>query len=66
MSCKQCSSENQKKFNAEMNIHFPGREGLDKPTVWLFPEIAVCLDCGFAEFPIPKAELHELEEDTAA
>jgi len=44
----------------EMNIHFPGREGLDKPTVWVFPKVLVCLDCGFAEFVIPKNELHAL------
>ena len=49
-----------------MNIHFPGREGLDKPTVWLFQAIMVCLDCGFAEFSVPNAELRRLGEDAAA
>jgi hypothetical protein len=49
-----------------MNIHFPGREGLDKSSVWLFPEITVCLDCGFTEFYVPKAELRKLKEDDAA
>jgi hypothetical protein len=45
-----------------MNIHFPGREGLDKPTVWVFPKVLVCLDCGLAEFVFPKNELHALVE----
>jgi hypothetical protein len=66
MACKRCPSKTQRKFSAEMNIHFPGREGLDKSSVWLFPEITVCLDCGFTEFYVPKAELRKLKEDDAA
>jgi hypothetical protein len=34
MACKSCGSDNQHKFGAEINIHFPGREGVDTPTVW--------------------------------
>jgi hypothetical protein len=66
MSCKSCRSHNQSKFNAEMNLHFPGREGLEKPTVWVFPQVVVCLDCGFAEFTISETELHRLESGDAA
>lgn len=66
MACKRCCSDNQRKFTVEMNIHFPGREGLDKPTVWLFPEVVVCLDCGVAEFSIPEADLHRLGTDAVA
>jgi hypothetical protein len=65
VACKRCSSENRKKFNAEMNLHFPGREGLDKPTVWLFPEVVVCLHCGLAEFSVPEAEVVKLAEEDA-
>jgi hypothetical protein len=49
-----------------MNIHLPGLEGLDKPTVWIFPEILVCLDCGFAQCLIPETELAKLARGTAA
>jgi hypothetical protein len=66
MACKQCSSERQSTFHSEVNIHFPGRKGWDKPTVWVFPEIMVCLDCGFAEFSIPEAELRALAAEGAA
>jgi len=66
MPCKSCSSTNQSKFTAEMNIHLPGLEGLAKPTVWIFPEIVVCLDCGFAECLIPETELPKLARGTPA
>jgi hypothetical protein len=39
--------------------HLPGFNGLEKPTVWIFPEILICLDCGFAECAIPESELHK-------
>ena len=31
------SGVNQKKFSAEMSIHFLGLKDNDKPTVWVFP-----------------------------
>ena len=57
MRCKSCKPESQLKFGAEMIIHFPGLEGLDKPIVWVFPKLLVCMDCGFTEFAIPETEL---------
>ena len=59
--CKSCSPENQKTFTAEMAIHFVGLMGLRKPIVWVFPEIAVCLDCGVARFMVPQRELKVLQ-----
>ena len=64
MSCRSCQSENRAAFPSEINIHFPGRENLDKPTVLAFPELMVCLDCGFVEFLLEKDKLYELTEDT--
>jgi len=63
MSCKSCKSENQSNFNGEIAIHFPGLKGLDKPIVWVFPKVLVCLDCGFTEFAIPEKELGVLVHD---
>jgi len=65
MSCKACGSFSVDKFDAEINVHFPGYENLTKPTVIVSPTIAICLDCGFAEFEVPKTELRRLAERVA-
>lgn len=66
MSCKRCRSEIQSMFAAEINIHFPGRNGLTKPAVMASPKLVVCLVCGFAEFQIDEDELLKLVEGTHA
>jgi hypothetical protein len=43
-----------------MGIRSPGLKGLDKPIVWVFRELIVCMDCGTAEVVVPEAELHVL------
>ena len=59
-SCTSCQSEIRKTFTSEIAIHFPGIEGLNKPIVWVFPTISVCLDCGRAQFMVPERELKVL------
>jgi hypothetical protein len=66
MPCKSCGSGNQKKFSAEMGIHFPELNNIDKPVVWVFPRFVVCLDCGTAEIALPEAELRQLAKRDAA
>jgi len=66
MSCKSCQSENQRTFNGEIAIHFPGLKGLDKPIVWVYPKILVCLNCGFTEFAISETGFQQLMEGDAA
>jgi len=66
MSCKSCQSAKQHHFNGEVAIHFPGIEGLDKPIVWVFPKLLVCLNCGFTEFAIPETEVRRIVEADAA
>ena len=63
MACTVCGSGQQGKFNAEIAIHFPGLQGLDKPIVWVFPQVLICLNCGVAQFGIPEPELALLAED---
>jgi hypothetical protein len=60
MSCNSCHSLNQSHFGGAMGIHFTGLENLNKPTVWVFPQLLVCMDCGFAEFNLPEAERERL------
>jgi len=61
-SCPLCQSANQREFPAEMNIHFPGMKGLTIPTVWVFPAILVCMDCGAGQFTIREAERRTLAD----
>ncbi len=62
MLCKSCASVNQKKFAAEISLHFPELKDIDKPGVLVYPQqVVVCLDCGMANFPLTKDELHQLE-----
>jgi hypothetical protein len=62
MSCKACKSDNDRVFNGEVAIHFPGLKGVDLPFVWVFPRLTVCLGCGIAEFEIPQKELQVLKD----
>ena len=64
MACKQCSSGDQGKFNVEMNVHFPGYEGLKRPTVWVFPEVVVCLVAGSRSLQFRKSSCIDLNEAT--
>ena len=57
MPCRACHSAKKGGFPAEINIHFPGMENLAEPTVFVFPTLLICLDCGFTEFSIPETEL---------
>jgi hypothetical protein len=66
MACKRCDSHNQSTFNGEVAIHFPALNGLDKPIVFVFPELVVCLQCGLTEFTIPEKELRLLDQDAPA
>jgi len=52
-----------REFTAEIGVHFPGLKNIDKPTVWVFPELVVCLYCGLAEFVILETELCLLADD---
>jgi hypothetical protein len=60
MACKKCDSGNQREFNGELAIQFSGIAGLQRPIVWTFQKLLVCLDCGHAEFSIPARELSVL------
>ena len=65
MSCKRCASGGLKVFGAELAIHFPGWQGLDKPHVLVFSDLMVCLKCGLAEFVLTGAQVEQLKCDPA-
>ena len=60
MICQACGSLQQRTFNGEVAIHFSGWDGLNKPIVWVFPKLRVCLDCGFTQFKVSERELEVL------
>ena len=53
-------------FTAEIALHFKGLKNIDKPHVFIFPELIVCLDCGIAEFVVSDKELSQLKDSRAA
>ena len=66
MTCRSCGFDKLNKFGGEVAIHFRGLKNIDKPIVWVFPEIIVCMDCGIAQFKVPDAQLRSLEKGNAA
>lgn len=64
--CERCSSQMRPHFSGELAIHFIGLTGLDKPIVWVFPKLLVCLSCGLTQFSVPERELRVLRDGTVA
>ncbi len=60
MACK-CAGH-QSEFSSETCIHFSGLKNLDKPGVFLYPKLLVCLDCGSTSFTVPQTQLSLLWE----
>jgi len=60
MSCLLCGSGNEAELTGEIVIHFSGLKNLDKPGVWVFPKLFVCLDCGYSHFTVPQRELDSI------
>ena len=62
MACKVCQSADQRSFRAEINLHFPGIANLNRPSMLVFPELLVCVTCGYAEFTMSDDQLKKLKE----
>jgi hypothetical protein len=65
MLCPSCSSSNQAEFPTEMLVHFGGLKNLDKPGVWVFPTLTICMDCGLMQSIVPASELALLATSTS-
>ena len=57
MNCSLCALGHEAEFTAEMVIHFRGLKNVDKPGVWVFPKLLVCLECGWSRFSVPEKKL---------
>ena len=62
--CTFCASKKMGKFGGEIGLHFKGIAELEKPVVFVFPEVMVCLTCGHAQFTVPGEELRVLATNT--
>ena len=60
MSCNSCSSTNLRRVRAEIALHL---KDIDRPHVFVFPEILVCLKCGFTELVMEENTLKVLVAD---
>lgn len=65
LSCA-CGLDNLMEFDAEMAIHFPGLRGLNKPPIFTFPKLVICLRCGSTQCNISPTELRLLRESAAS
>jgi hypothetical protein len=66
MSCRSCGATDQTEFASELSLHVLGLENVDKPAVWAFPKLLVCMACGFAELTIGENELRLLRINPTA
>lgn len=57
MACKKCGSEHQAEYGSEINVHSAAHNNLDQEAFLLFPQLLVCLNCGFTEFTLSESEL---------
>jgi hypothetical protein len=63
-ACQPCASLRKMAFLGEICLHFPGGlESLNKPLVWVYPQVVVCLDCRLAQFTLPEKELRVIQEN---
>ena len=60
--CRSCASANLMDLRAEMNIHLHGLRSLDQPSIFAFPTLVVCLDCGLTESILLEAELLQIRK----
>lgn len=62
LSCESCHSDNNVvDFRSELCLHMPKENGPEnKPAVFVFPKLLVCLKCGRIQGNISVEELQEL------
>jgi hypothetical protein len=66
MSCRSCRANDQVIVLSETSIHLETLSDLTVPSVLMFPELVVCLQCGFTEFQIEGQKLREIADRIGA
>jgi hypothetical protein len=66
MPCPLCSSGELTELSSEIMLHLSGFANINFPGVLTFPQLMICLDCGFTSLTIPRTELLKLRESIAA
>ena len=62
LSCANCGSTKVQTFDAEANIHFPGIRNVVHASVFAFPKLIICLDCGQITSRLSENELRMLRQ----
>jgi hypothetical protein len=65
MSCKKCTSANERIVNAELTMSLTELRNVTEAPVYVGQRITVCLDCGHTEVTIPSEQLEKLRHDAA-
>jgi hypothetical protein len=62
MPCASCASNNQIEFATELGVHYPSFRNRKTPSVLVFPQVSICMDCGLSLFTVPETELRMLRD----
>jgi hypothetical protein len=65
MPCTLCHADNRAEFGTEMIIHLNGLSNAGNRGVLTFPQVSVCLSCGFSTFALKETEFLELDKGQA-
>jgi hypothetical protein len=57
MVCPKCQSSSLSEIPAEIRLYRNRPRTLSHPPLTPYPDVLVCLDCGYAEFSIPESWL---------
>ena len=66
MACKGCGSKNLQELAGELSASFIDIGRANLSPVYVCQPLLICLDCGFTELVVTKADLELLKKERAA
>lgn len=63
LRCHSCGSADLREFPTEICIHNRGIEDLDKPALFVFPSVVLCMICGSGRFVVAPTQLSAWAKD---